>query len=469
MVSKDGARWRRVLDALQPTINGSDNDHGADCDGTVGLLPGVGPVATYGPGCGFPCGPGHKSTAPFCGPAQVGLAVAADPADPDLVEWSKLPPLTFASGSRPCDAANPPGRLWKSATGKRWNMICGAGPGTAADPYGRHARGPWALYTTPAVDGSGATIKIPHGPWAVTQPEFAAGIEGGTGGPLFWPLPDSRRGGPTHVLSAGGGGHFVVGVLDPLTDNFTLRPGPIINTDHGSAAFSAAGLAEDGRVVFASWVPAGTAKMPPPHGPPFDPRCPAVGGISICGTQVVSTVRTLSWEPSTSTLLAYPISELMLLRNVSLYRNPAMALPVTGAELALPLPTGSNAAASDVRVNFTLPRAVGCVLKIRVFGAAGPILPLNVSKPMPSGVRTVWLFGGAIEVLPTEHTLVVRVLVDRSVVEWFVQGGRAVKTQRWYPPAGADGIAVAGQSTGTAGPAIVASVTVDEMGCGWEG
>ena len=143
VTSSDGARWRRVHDALQPTVNGIDSDHGADCDGTVSFPEGLpaGAVITYGPGCGFHCA---NRSQPFCGPPDVGLALAANASDPQMIRWEVVRPMQFEPGSKPCDYANPPGRIWKAASGTHWNMLCGAGNETAKDPFGRGSRGPWA-------------------------------------------------------------------------------------------------------------------------------------------------------------------------------------------------------------------------------------------------------------------------------------------------------------------------------------
>ena len=64
--------------------------------------------------------------------------------------------------------------------------------------------------------------------------------------------------------------------------------------------------------------------------------------------------------------------------------------------------------------------------------------------------------------LPTETSLTVRALVDRSVVEFFVAGGRAVLTERAYPLPGEAGVELAADAD-----AVVERAAVHEMGCGW--
>jgi sucrose-6-phosphate hydrolase SacC (GH32 family) len=65
-------------------------------------------------------------------------------------------------------------------------------------------------------------------------------------------------------------------------------------------------------------------------------------------------------------------------------------------------------------------------------------------------------------ILSGERTLEVRVLVDRSIAEFFVAQGRAVVTRRAYPLPGEDGIELAADAA-----VVVEKATVYEMGCGW--
>lgn len=48
------------------------------------------------------------------------------------------------------------------------------------------------------------------------------------------------------------------------------------------------------------------------------------------------------------------------------------------------------------------------------------------------------VYGSFVEVLPSEDSLSLRVLVDRSIVESFVQGGRMAITSRVYPTMATD-------------------------------
>ena len=92
------------------------------------------------------------------------------------------------------------------------------------------------------------------------------------------------------------------------------------------------------------------------------------------------------------------------------------------------------------------------------------VLKLVVSPPASNGTRNVVVVGTSLSfpVLPREGTLNMRVLVDRSIAEFFVAEGRAVVTRRAYPLAGENGIELAADA-----PAVVAKVVAHEMGCGW--
>ena len=79
-----------------------------------------------------------------------------------------------------------------------------------------------------------------------------------------------------------------------------------------------------------------------------------------------------------------------------------------------------------------------------------------------AGVR----HGRPFPVLADESAIAVRVLVDRSIAEFFFAGGRAVYTARSYPAPGADGVELFVPSG--AGDVLVARAVAWEMGCGWE-
>ena len=70
-----------------------------------------------------------------------------------------------------------------------------------------------------------------------------------------------------------------------------------------------------------------------------------------------------------------------------------------------------------------------------------------------------------LRLLPGETSLSVRVLVDRVVVEAFVQGGRVQFTKSYIPPSINDSVVHVFSSVSTS----ATSVSAWSMGCGWVG
>ena len=470
VVSADGARWRRVPDVLTPTVTGLDHDRGGGGDGAVSFLEGVGPVLLYSAGAGYDYPRGL--------PLVTGVARPANASDPEMVRWDKQPPLTFAPGSPPCAL---PGRVWRSADETHYSMVC-VTVGRPGDGYSNTI--PDARYQT-----ADSTLQ---GPWTLVDPRWACPgpktnqyggcIRGESGPTTFWPLPSpAGPHEPTHILSDAGGGSFSVGVLDPATERFV--PTRAVGTNGsfstaGGVLFSAAGHAEDGRVLFAGWVPAGAPPAggwPPECIPPPNSTRSWLGRD--CGIQLISAPRVLTWSAELQWLVANPIAELLSLRNRTLLpTRPLRLRPAEPAPLALPAGTG---AAMDLTVTFALPAAPAHrVLRfgVRVLGSAGPQLNITVvesADPSPlKGVRWTGRADGPagngpgaaspFPILRTETSLQVRVLVDRSVAEFFVAGGRAARAMRWYPAVGDSGAAITAWQAGA-----TAVVEAHEMGCGW--
>jgi len=274
MGSGGGGKWRRVADALIPNI--TNYEHGADCDGSVSFVGDVGPLIMFGPGCGY-----HGGTKPMAvgntvgDAAVVGLALAADPGDARLLRWNKSErnPLVFSNDSQPCSFA---GQVWHN--GDHWNLVCSVG-------------GRWGRYIANSARGVPIEEQL-HGPWKLADPSFAGNL-GGASGPTFLPLPTPKLGEPTHVISDGARASYSLGRYSTDEEKFVANSSFVI--DHGAFHWTAGGVAQsDGRVLVIGWVGAGKD----PKG--FDPRCPHVQGISVCGIQLVSCIRVLSYEAYTA-------------------------------------------------------------------------------------------------------------------------------------------------------------------------
>ena len=489
VVSRDGVRWQRVADALTPTVGLShSSEHGGDVDGAVSFPDGDGePVIMFGIGDAWDFQEGL--------PLVTGLARLKNVSDTNMVHWSKRKPLTFANGSAPCALA---GRVWRSKDNSHYSMVCVT---VGMKPPGSRTL-PDARYETP-VGGAGL-----EGPWKLADARFACPgptaqydgcVRGESGPTMFWPLPNQpTQGGrrhadaPTHVLSDAGGGSFTVGTFDDTTETF--RPLRSVGTNGsfataGGVAFSAAGQADDGRLLFVGWVGAGA---PPAGG--WSPLCLPPPNSSKswlgrdCGVQMMSCIRQVSWDPVLHWLLAKPTLELTQLRTRTLLKTHNRTQLLPGNELKLALPTGGAGAAMDLSIVFELPAAPSTRLTksyqmrapvvqygIRVLGRTGPLLNITV-KMAQDGVNKLCFVDGPLgngpaahapfPITASEETLQVRVLTDRSVAEFFVAGGRASRTMRHYPARADYGVSVIG-TTGRDHTLAVRSIEAFELGCGW--
>jgi len=456
VISKDLAHWHRVADALVP--NETNFEHGADCDGTVSFLgDSIGPVAMYGPGCGWKkeMSDGGGGGDSLGDAAFIGTAFpVASSSDSELIQWAKRPDqaVTWSPGSPPCSFA---GTVWRINT-TLLSMVCTDGKTRAR-------------YTTTASNVS--TSFGLEGPWTLVDSAFGGGgAIGGESGPSFLPLPSPKKGEPTHIISAGSGSFYALATFDTATEK--LNATSFDTLDFGALAWTAAGLADDGRILLAGWVRSGSDPVADASG------CPEVKGITVCGVECESIVRVLTYEATTNALLAYPPAEIATLRNASLYAGKEIKLKASGVATALgPLPRGTGSAI-DVMLEVDMTSFTTGTITVRVFanttagglGTGGVAATLRV-EPLDAKTerRTVVVNGNAANtfvLLKDEATLSVRVLVDRSIAEFFFQSGRAAYTKRYYGAKGGveSGVQIASDAVG--GTTIV-KVAIYEMGCGW--
>ena len=471
VVSTDLARWRRVPDALTPSFKGYE--HGSDCDGTVSFPAGLGPVALYGPGCGFSGGEGRGEGLPGRrrvrrDAARIGVAVAANASDPWLLGWVRSPnlPVTFAPGSPPCSFA---GTVWKH-NDTHWSLVC-SGSGNPEEELESNAKvaggGTRQRYTAPVTGG----VNGIAGPWTLVDPAFggAAAELGGGSGPVFYPLPPvpAPPGAPappllpTHIISAGSGSTFGFGAFDPASERLVV----LGETTLGGLHWTAGGLADDGRILLTGWIAAGNDPAAVADG------CPLIAGIAVCGVQAEAAPRVVSFEPGTNMLLSYPAAELASLRNATLFNRSRLALRA-GVTVPLLLPPGTGTAV-DVEMSLQIPpatEAAALSFDLTVFAPPAPAadidpgftVQLQLSPPAQNGTRTATVGQKSFPVLPAEALLHVRALVDRSIVEVFFGRGRATVTQRLFPAANAAGVRVRASVNAT-----LRDVAVHEMACGW--
>ena len=267
---------------------------------------------------------------------------------------------------------------------------------------------------------------------------------------------------------------FQLGVFNATSQRAVLGPA-LFPIDHGTFAWAAAGLAEsDGRILAVGWVHAKDQRQELADG------CPKVGGISVCGVQAISLVRVLSYDAKSKMLLANIAEEYSSLRNATLVAPRSLSLAGGGEAVELPIPPGKGLA-SDVVFKVTLgAQALALEATVMATGPAtsatttadGVTLSLNISAAAtPGGARvgsakirgsvapTGWF---DFPILAGEAQLPVRVLVDRSIAEFFIGDGRTAFTARHYPQRSAGGVRMAALS---AAP-LTLSASVYEMGCG---
>ena len=209
-------------------------------------------------------------------------------------------------------------------------------------------------------------------------------------------------------------------------------------------------------------------------------------------------LREVAYDPKLGSLVSQPVRELVALRNGTLASERGVRVaPGTPHVVAGTGAPHADASAADVVLSIALPTmggddaaAVGVSVLANVSddggGALAPfggVLTLvNFSAPDANGtihalasVRTLNPCGSGSEgvaqasfpILKGETALELRVLVDRSVVEVFVMGGRAVFSKTFAPSVlYVPDTHVALQAWGDV-DALAASVDVYSMGCGW--
>ena len=267
------------------------------------------------------------------------------------------------------------------------------------------------------------------------------------------------------MINAGGGRAYILGSYDSVKQTFNAT-GTIQSVESmgsGSNWYVAGVSQSDNRVLHVGF---------------FEPRD---GGLMYDwdysyqqrSFTVLSAVRSLSWDPEHQKLLSNPVTELALLRNASLFNLSAELKPAHWQEL---LPSAANRARAgatmDVELTVAVPnstRGQTVRFSLHVLGAVSPegnsteitvdVEPagehglrhgtLSMSVPRMAidcsgktncpgmGVGWGWVPWGNLTapftLLPTERSVDLRVLVDRSIVEAFAAGGRAVVSVRDFP------------------------------------
>ena len=442
-VSSDLAHWYPIADALTPNMTASTSwdDKGA-CDGTLSfpdLGNGSTPIALYGPDCGV--------SVPF------DVAVPDDAQDPYLKNWrNRGQPNHVTFDGIECQF---PGRVWKSKVGRYWNMLCS---------LGKKGTGHWARFTS-----SDPSLMQ----WKYTNTTFIEGaVAGGfSQGPLFHRIPNAPASGPTHLINSGKGDEYLLGNYDETREVFVAdqsHPTQRLDCTTGdNFMWVTTGpngpdpATDPGRLLIVAWV----------YGPP--------------APSTMSLIREISWDAAARQLKSFPVPELAKLRTKAIMQNVSLGDVHTGALKTLPLGAGVGGSA-DVELSFVVAdtTAAGFGVAVRAppaeyAGVAAVTMTVDrVGAPDAAGSRNVSLSfvtpdpkadhdsnANATVLVLRGEALTVRVLIDKSVVEFFVMGGRAayVACDEFYSP---DNSSVHVFNTGPV-PVAVPSVSAHSMGCGW--
>lgn len=330
-----------------------------------------------------------------------------------------------------------------------------------------------------------------------TLPSSVPCAIGSISAPSFVPVPGGSGTDPDHIINMGGGRGYALGRYDALHQTLNisdLHAVQWVESMGSQANWFVAGSTNDGRVLHIGF---------------FEPRD---GGLMYdwayslnrSSFTLLTTPRVLRYEPTWQQLTSNPPDELKQLRNGTLFNYTNRRVD---AGASIELATASSAA--DVELLLALPTASGDVLSFELQLLASPTsagrstnVVVEVGGEGPAGVRcgnltietprtsaptggsgsgsdeTMHCTGGAcvgwapwglmtanFTVYRHETVLALRILVDRSVVEAFAAGGRAVVSARDFP---AEHEVAAQLRTGLTGPLLVRSAIGFSMGCGWK-
>ena len=324
--STDGAHWKHRPDAIN--LHSAGYRLGGACDGTLSF-PDLGrqpyngsiPIILYGPSCNsnFSSIQGRGSLGAGVGDyPHFTAAFPANPTDPFFVDQftPNTAMVTFNSTMR-CSF---PGRVWKSAKGEYWNMVCVPNNGPA--PHTENGVN-YARYTT--------TDSTLMSGWTLADLNFVRGLPPGghpcsgtqwskkyntsdlrhwecAGNANLHRIPGTAAGATvTHILSDNTLGKFWLGVYDPATEAFTISrdfPQPVQVLSPEGGTFWALGsqgpdpASETSRLFAVGW------------GPGHD-----------------TLLFELGWDPHSDGLVVRPTPELQLLRNATLVANASVLVP----------------------------------------------------------------------------------------------------------------------------------------------
>ena len=259
---------------------------------------------------------------------------------------------------------------------------------------------------------------------------------------------------------------FFVGEYDSKKESMTVTSG-LQTIEHGNA-YRWAAIGNNGPDVDATSRLLTVAYIAVPSAPTF-----------------LSLVRSLSWDAKTSQLVSYPVVEYEKLRSATLFAGRNLSIE-SGRNETLPVPASAGGALDlqasfeltdvlrgfgvsvrsgdvSVRVDVVQKSSAGFKATVTFLPNAPPPPPPDATGHLGSEMPPLMSKTVSVQVLVGE-TLDIRVIVDRPVVEIFINQGRAAFVAGALKPFSADRLEV---SLFNAGPPVPATVEAHEMGCGW--
>jgi hypothetical protein len=374
----------------------------------------------------------------------LGVARPADPSDKYLVKWTR-------------DANNPvkfqgapgafPGQIWKN--GDHWNFIMQGSRYQSNDSH----------FMTWTNEGKMIGLGEHGGQWWVPVPNQIDGT-----------APPAEVG--NYLVNTGGGTSYLFGEYDPSKETFTPwspngeKPGKTAQLEGGKAGWWGGQSAND-RMMIIGWA------TPDYHGD---------AGKGIGFLTRLTLLREVNFDAKTMDLVSNPVPELVGLRTSSLASEQGVELAANGSH-AVAGTAGGAAASADVNLTFSgfsdgsifgacvLANNTGQGLGIKItvtgkmatatFGTCTDTGLDSMGGPKPGPHETANSFP-----IFDETEINVRITPDRSVADFFVQGGRSSGTVSWLSKTPrASGDSAISIWSGAAG--VKADIDVWGMGCGW--
>lgn len=385
---------------------------------------------------------------PGCGECMLSLARLNDTKDKYLKTFTRdtnADPVKLDLGSqKPIDF---PSTIWKN--GDHYNFIAQGGRFTTKDRS-------FKSWSRVAPDMVGCHEN--GGQWWIPTPNQVGGAPPPTGT-------------PNYLVNCGGGDSYRIGNYFPGNESFTFS-GKTARLEYGHAGWWGAqgGSANNNRMMMIGWV--------------RDYHGAAGPGINFLTR--LSALREVNWDVKTDNLVSNPVPELVGLRTKSLASTTTKLSPANAPHV-IPNTGHGAASSSDAIIRFSgfsknsSTTFGACVLGNGRSASGIGITITATPSTSSSGQLVANIKAGPCEVghgnqivdqhsettqLFDETELTVRVLADRSVADWFVQGGRWAASEGWQAteprlPADSNVLVWSGDA------AMSAHVDVYQMGCGW--